>query len=259
MDKNRVLVTIVCFMAFILVAGQVFAGERSRSGTYKGKKTSGTFQRSTQRSPGKASRTTTWQNENGQGIRHSDANWNKESGAGDYSSKTDLANGKTVERQGAVKRNGKGSYSQDGTITGPRGKTTQVDRTSLKNEDGSRSVSAAYTNEAGETLDVAKTIQRTDTGRVVEGTYETSTGKSGTIGSTRTLSEGQTSTQRTLTNQDGKTWKKDIETTREGNTITQGVTTTNPKGEVNSFTRSETSAPSTSVPDESGQDTSESD
>jgi hypothetical protein len=41
-----------------------------------------------------------------------------------------------------------------------------------------------------------------------------------------------------LTNQDGKTWRRGINRTRDNNTVTREVNVTNPKGETRSYTES---------------------
>jgi hypothetical protein len=117
---------------------------------------------------------------------------------------------------------------------------TDVDRDMKKNEDGSRSVHSVYTKPNDETVTVDKTIKKTDTGRDVTGNYSSSTGKSGTFQSSSALSGGQKTTNQSLTHQDGKTWQRQIETAKEGETINRTVTTTNPEGKTNTFTQSVT-------------------
>ncbi len=63
---------------------------------------------------------------------------------------------------------------------------------------------------------------------------------SGTFQSSSALSGGQKTTNQSLTHQDGKTWQRQIETAKEGETINRTVTTTNPEGKTNTFTQSVT-------------------
>jgi hypothetical protein len=217
--------------------------ERHQSGAYKGRNTSGTFQRDVSKSNGNATRDTKWQNERGEGQRHSERHWNKESGTGTYSSSTKRADGKTSSSEGTIKKNADGSYSQHGTVTGPKGNTSTVDRDVTKNADGSRSVHSTYTNQDNQTLTVDKTVQKTDAGRTASGTYSSSTGKSGTFESQSTAADGKITTHRSLTNQDQKTWQRDIETSRDGNALNRNVTTTNPEGKKDSFSQSVTLDP----------------
>jgi hypothetical protein len=120
MIGNRMIVFITAVFLLILFAqAEVLAGQESRSGSYQGRKTSGTWQQNVNRTQGHVDRNTTWQNERGQGSRAAEKNWNKETGTGSYSSTTTRADGKTTSRQGTVTKTGEGSYSVEGTRTGP--------------------------------------------------------------------------------------------------------------------------------------------
>ena len=143
-------------------------------------------------------RSTTVQSERGTAQRNVQRNWDRSSGKGTYSSETTGPGGKTVTRQGTVEKTGEGSYHQTGTITGPQGHTTDVDRTSTRNDDGSRTVNTTYTNEKGETKTVDKTITKTEDGRSMTGSYQTSTGKSGTIESKTTAEQLKLKAERDL-------------------------------------------------------------
>jgi hypothetical protein len=224
----------------VLLFSNAQAGERTRSGKYQGKHSSGTFDTKVSREPGRLTKDTAWQNEKGQGARHMERNWDKEKGTGSYSSTTTNPDGKTTSRAGTVTRNEDGSLTQKVTVTGAQGKVTDLQRDMKKNEDGSRSVHSVYTKPNDETVTVDKTIKKTDTGRDVTGNYSSSTGKSGTFQSSSNVSEGKRTTSQSLTNQDGKTWKRNIDTAKEGDTINRTVTTTNPEGETKTFTQSVT-------------------
>ena len=237
---KRTLSIFLAVLFSVVLFSDAQAGERTRSGKYQGKHSSGTFEKKVSRQPGHVTKDTTWQNDKGQGTRHMERNWDKGKGTGTYSSSTTRPDGKTASKAGTVTRNEDGSYTQKGTITGPKGNVTDVDRDMKKNEDGSRSVHSVYTKPNDETVTVDKTIKKTDTGRDATGNYSSSTGKSGTFQSSSNVSEGKRTTSQSLTNQDGKTWKRNIDTAKEGETINRTVTTTNPEGETKTFTQSVT-------------------
>lgn len=238
----------VTFLVLSFVVAEVSAGGRVRSGSYQGPRSSGTWQQRVERTPGQVQRSTTWQNQRGQGSRVSTKYWNKESGTGDYSATTTLGNGRTLSRQGTVTRNGQGSYTVDGTRTGPNGKVTNVKKTLARNADGSTAVHSAYTGPQGKTKNIDSTIQRTAQGRAVSGTYATSGGKSGTFDSKVTRTENGLVKEQSLTNQDGRNWHRNIIRTRQGNTITRQAEVTNALGQTRSHTSSATV--DTSVPTE---------
>lgn len=223
-----------------LASTDAAARERKRSGEYTGKRTSGTFERKVDRKPGQVTKDTTWQNERGQGSRHSERQWDRESRTGSYSSSTTRPGGAMTSRSGVIRQNEDGSFSQQGTITGPKGRTTQVDREIVKQEDGSRSHQTTYTGPNDQTLTIDKNVSRTDQGRQTTGSYSSSTGRSGTFQSVSTRSGGKITTHRSLTNQDQRTWQRHIETDRTGNTVTRNVTTTNPEGVEKTFQQSVT-------------------
>lgn len=232
----------VCFVSVTTIFS--WAREIKRSGAYQGRNGSGTFQQNISRSKGQVTRNATWQNEKGgEGTRQSQGNWNKQSGTGSYSASTAYPGGKTTSRNGSVVRNTDGTYTQDGTITGPKGNTATVNRDISKNDDGSRSISAVYTNQNGKTLTVDKDIQKTEEGRKATGAYQTNTGKSGSFESNSVTAGNVTTTNRSLTNQDQRTWKRDIETTKAEGSVTQDITTTNPDGKTDTYTRSVTLDP----------------
>lgn len=148
---NRPIIafTTAAFLLLFLFSLDAFAGQKSRSGNYQGRKTSGTWQQNVNRSPGHAERTTTWQNERGQGSRVSERNWNKQSGTGSYSSTTTRADGKRTSRQGTVTKTGPGAYTVEGTCTGANGRVTEVDKSITRNPDGSRAVHSVATGPEG--------------------------------------------------------------------------------------------------------------
>lgn len=239
--QTKMIITGILSLAVVIASGpEAQAKERKMSGSYQGKKAKGTFQKKVDREPGQVKKKTNWQNERGEGTRESERKWNKETKSGTYSSGTTTAGGKKFSREGTVTKTGQGAYTQQGTITGPNGKTGTVERNSVRNEDGSRSVDTTYTGPGGNTLDSQKKITYEDGERNVEGRYSSSTGKSGTFGSKSKIEDGKLITERSLTNQDGKTWRQDVEIDRDGNTITRDVTNTNPWGESRSFNQSVT-------------------
>ncbi len=205
------------------------AGVRERSGTYEGKWSNGAYQKKVSRKPGALNKTTTWQNQRGEGSHVAGRNWDKEAGTGSYSSSTTLANGKTFSREGTVTRAENG-YVKQGTITGPQGKTTIVDKNVVKNEDGSRTINSAYTGPEGKVLTTQSTVQKTDDGRLVTGTYSTSGGKSGTYTSEVSREGGVITKEQSVTNVEGKTWDRAVTTTHEPGHVEREVTTTNPSG-----------------------------
>ncbi|MCX5708012.1 MAG: hypothetical protein NTY14_03405, partial [Candidatus Omnitrophica bacterium] len=71
--------------------------------SYKGKKTSGTWEQKTERNQGYMKKDTTWYNEKGIGSRTSEKKWDKSSKTGTYSSSTKTATGKTTARSGTPK------------------------------------------------------------------------------------------------------------------------------------------------------------
>jgi hypothetical protein len=69
-----------------LVCSDASAWEKRRSGKYKGRRSSGTFQQKVYRERGTVTRDTKWQNERGEGSRRSERVWDREEGTGAYSS-----------------------------------------------------------------------------------------------------------------------------------------------------------------------------
>lgn len=227
-------------LSFVLFVNDAQARERRSSGSYQGRSTGGTYQKSVDKSRGSTTKKTTWQNERGQGRKTSQRGWDKDSGTGSYSSTVESARNKTLNRSGSVVKNEDGSFAQNGTITGPNGKTTTVDRDYTKNEDGSRSVDTVYTGEEGQTLEVDKDISYQDGVREVTGDYSTSTGKSGTFSGTTFFEDGKMVSDRSLTDQDDRTWSQNVVVGRDGNTINRDVTNTNPWGITKTFNQSVT-------------------
>lgn len=234
-------------MAVMLVAvfsmaltTESLARERSSSGSYKGRSESGTFQRNVDREQGRVKKSTTWQNQRGQGSQEAQRNWDKDTETGTYSSKMISAGEKTVSREGTVRENEDGSFSQQGTITGPKGKTTDVSRSVNKNEDDSHSVQTTYTGQDWKTATVDKTIIHQDGARSVAGSYQTNAGKSGTFTGQTVKDDGKIVSDRSLINQNGQTSNQHAEVAKDGNTIIRDVTNTNPEGEITSFTQSVT-------------------
>lgn len=230
----------LCAVVMLCFTQSGFARERSRSGSYQGKRSKGTFQQNTSRSKGKAAKGTTWQSEKGQGTRQSQKAWDKETGTGTYSSSTTGPDGKSASRSGTVVRNEDGTYSAKGQVTGPKGNVAEVDKTITKNEDGTRSVQTSYTGSQGKTATVNKTSQKTEAGREVTGTYSTGAGKSGSFQSSSTVSDGSIVKSQSLTNQDDKVVQRSVETSVEGHTATRNVEMVGPEGETNSNTQSVT-------------------
>ena len=130
--KKWIAIPAIGVMVVFFSQFQAQAGGRSRSGSYQGRYSSGTFQQQVNRSAGQAEHRITWQNQNGQGNRISSRQWNPESGSGSYSSTTTRANGKTSSRQGTVTHTGEGSYAVQGTRTGGNS-NTNVYRTRREN------------------------------------------------------------------------------------------------------------------------------
>lgn len=89
-------VGVILGVAVILTVSELcFAGQKSRSGSYRGRKSSGTFQQDINRSKGKVEKNTTWKNEKGQGSRTVDENWDKQTGTGSRSATTTNPEGQT--------------------------------------------------------------------------------------------------------------------------------------------------------------------
>lgn len=235
-----VVLVSVFALSMMVLADVAQARERKSSGSYQGRSTSGTFQRDVNKSRGSMSKKTTWQNQRGEGSSQRERGWDKGTATGSYSSRLETAGDKTVTRAGTVAKNEDGSFSQNGTITGPKSKTTTVDRDYAKNEDGSRSVDTVYTSEGGKTLTVDKDIVYEDGARNVTGSYETNTGKSGTFNGTTSFEDGRMTSDRSLTNQNGETWSQKAIVDRDGNTINRNVTNTKPSGESQTFNQSVT-------------------
>jgi len=241
MFNHRIMAfTTAAFLFLFLTTIDAFAGQQSRTGSYQGRKTSGTWQQDVHRAPGHVDRSSTWQNDRGQGSRVSEKNWNKEAETGSYSSTATRTDGKTTSRQGTVNKTGEGSYTVDGTRTGANGKVTGVEKTITRNPGGSSSVHSVYTGPEGKTKTDDRTIQKTEDGRNVTGTYSTSGGKSGSFESNVTRTETGVIKDQSLTNQDGNTWKRGINRTREGSTVSRDVTVTTPQGGTHSYTESVT-------------------
>ena len=240
--KTRIVfvVSIMVLSGLVLGNSSAWARERSRSGSYKGRKTSGTWEQKTERNKGYFKKDTSWKNEIGTGSRSSERTWDKSSGTGTYSSSTNTASGKTSSRSGKVTKQGIGSVTVDGTRTTAKGKTIDVDKTFTRTGAGSASVQSAYTGPQGNTLGVQKTITKTDEGRTVSGTYTSSIGKSGTFGSDVNRAEGSVQKDQYLTNQDGLTGKREISKTKSGNAITRETTVTDFRGQQREYTESAT-------------------
>ncbi len=203
--------TVLLVLCLTFPAPLTFARERSASGTYSGRRGSGTVEKNVSRNKGSSAKTTTWQNERGEGSSESSRSWNKETKTGTYSSRATGAGGRTVSSEGTFSRNEDGSLSQQGAVTGSKGKTADVSRTVSKNEDGSRDVQAVYTDESG---------------------------KSSTVSSTVSHQNGEIVADRTLTGQDGNTWTQHSEVAKEGDTVSREVTNSNPEGEAHSYNQS---------------------
>ena len=230
-------ILILCVAAVVLFAA-MDSHAAERTGSYKGRRTEGKFWSKIKHEAGETTRQTGWQNERGEGQNVAQGTWDKENHQGTYTSTTTGANGRTVSSEGSLKRNGDGTMSQEGTITGAFGRKVNVERDRIKNEDGSTSVQSVFTGQKGKTFTTEKHIVNQDGTREVVGQYKTSAGKTGTFGSQSTVNDGKINTQRSLTNQRGKTWKQNIKLRKENNTLIRDVTNTNPNNESKNFTES---------------------
>ena len=172
MQRKHVLVgALVCGLVAVSAADSHAGGSGSST-----RLSGGTFQRSAAGGFGMRSAATKWQNSSGQHAQvEVQTHRERNTGQGSYHEQTTLPSGKTVSRDGTVKRNPDGSVTQHGTITGPNGHTGTVDRTVTKNGTG-HDTHTTYTNEKGKTLTVDKTVKHEDGARNVDGTYSTSNG-----------------------------------------------------------------------------------
>ena len=118
--------------------------------------------------------------------------------------------------ESAITKTGDGSYTVEGTRTGPAGHTTTVDRTVAKQADGSYDIHSTYTGEGGNTLTTDKSVQRTQDGRTVTGTYETSTGKEGAFAGSVTHEDGTITKTKAIVTSDGKTLERSRTLTLDG-------------------------------------------
>jgi len=190
--------------------------------------------------PGQVERSSTWQNERSQGSRVARKEWDRPAGTGSYSSTTTRAGGKTTSRQGTVTKTGEGSYTVEGTRTGPNGKVTEVDKNITKNPDGSTAAHSVATGPQGKTQTVDSTVRKTAEGRHATGTYSTSGGRSGAFESNVKRTESGVVKEQSRTNQDGRTWQRGINRTRSGDTVTRDTHVTSPRGQTRSYTESVT-------------------
>lgn len=237
MARKRFLdLSATTIVVLLLLHVDVFAGERSRSGSYQGRRTGGTWQQQIHRTRGHSDRSATWQNERGQGSRMTERKWNREAGTGSYASTTNRANGRHTSREGTVTRTGEGAYAVEGTRTTAKGTVIDVDKTLVRNPDGSRSLHSVYTGPEGQSRTVDSALQKTGTGRSLSGTYSTSGGKSGSFASDVTRTESGVVKDQSRTNQDGQTWGRSMDRSREGSTVTRDVTVTDPHGGTRNYT-----------------------
>lgn len=207
-NSARWVVMFPVIFCLVFSASVSFARERTSSGSYSGRRGSGTADRTVSRTKGSSAKTTTWQNERGEGSSESKRSWNKETKTGTYSSRATGVGGRTVSSEGTFSRNEDGSLSQQGTVTGNKGKTADVSRTVTQNEDGSRDVEAVYTGESGKTATLSSTVSHQD---------------------------AEIISDRSLTGQDGNTWNQHSELGKEGDTVSREVTNINPQGEANTY------------------------
>jgi hypothetical protein len=232
MKTKIVLVAIVGLL--FSINSDCLARETSRSGSYSGSRgSSGTFEKNTSRSQGSVQKNSTWQNQKGQGSTDTKKTWNKESKKGTYSSTATTTAGKTVSRSGDIAKTENGGFSKTGQVTTSKGQEINVQKDIVKNEDGTYSKEAIYTGTDGKTLSVDKNIVKTDQGEVVTGAYSSSTGKSGSLQSDVSVTDGVITKNKTLTNQDQKTWVSSTSATKEGSVAVREITVTNPEGETN--------------------------
>ena len=251
MVRNKILlgVTVALFM-MPLNSGAV---ERERTGSYKGRYTEGKFWNKVKHEPGETTSRTGWKNERGEGQHEVQRKWDKENHKGTYTSTTTGAGGGTVTREGELRRSDDGKIIQEGTITGPGGRQVNVERNVVKNADGTTSVQSVFTGQGGKTLTAEKRIINENGTRHVAGQYKTSGGANGTFGSQSTVESGQINTQRSLTNQNGRSWKQNIKLRKEDNAVIRDVTNTNPNNESTSFTESIVVDENTTPPEATNQ------
>lgn len=71
---NRTLSILLAVVFSVGLFSEAQAGERTRSGKYRGRNSSGTFQKKVSRQPDHVTKGTTWQSNKGQGTRHMERN-----------------------------------------------------------------------------------------------------------------------------------------------------------------------------------------
>jgi hypothetical protein len=239
-NTRWIIITAIGLLFVLPTCNTAVAGTRSRSGSYQGQHTSGTFQHQVNRGAGQSERLTTWQNQNGEGSRSSTRQWNPQTGSGSYAATTTRANGRTSSRQGTVTRTGRGAWAVQGTRTGVNGNTVAVDRSVTTADNGSRSADSTYTGPHGQSATIDRTTVKTPDGRQTTGAYSTTTGKSGAFNADVSRSEGTVNKDQSITNQDGRTWRRNVYGSRQQNTITRQVRTTGPAGQTRQSSQSMT-------------------
>lgn len=221
----------VCVLA-LCAASTAVAGERTRTGRYHTDKSEGTFQQTTDRAPGKLTRSTTWQNEKGSGQAQMSRTHDAQTGLTQTQRSVTRADGKTASAQHSSQRNADGSVSLQGTNTDFQGRTTTMQgNVSAANADGSRNVHVERSRSDGKSMTTDSTVTRTAQGRSVTGTYQTGDGKSGTYASQSSRTATGHDTSQTYTNAQGQTVTRDISVARTDGGATRTVTVTGPDGQ----------------------------
>jgi hypothetical protein len=210
------------FLSAALLAGVVIAftntshaaeRTRSKSGTYQGSTgKSGSFQKTTTRSPGQRERSGSWTSQDGKtGTRASTRRWDKTTGTGTVNASATRPDGQSASREGTLTKTGENTVQAQGTATGFNGRT------------------GTY----------AATTTKTDTGRTTTGTVTGENGKVSTFDTTVTKGNATTSRATTTTSPAGKTTERVVGTTLNGDgTSTRTIEVTKPDGTTE--TRSQT-------------------
>jgi len=203
-------VAVVGLVMLLASSADALARERRRSGTYTGNRgNQGTFDRSVTRERGQRGTSTTWEGQRGQGSREESSTWDQSTGTGTRSATTTRPGGRTSSRDSTITKTGEGAYTVEGTRTGL----------------------------GVETLTTDKSVQRTESGRSVTGTYESSAGERGAFAGSATHGEGTVTKTGAIVTDEGKTAERSVTTSlAEPGTVTRTVTTTDLEGETHTRT-----------------------
>ncbi len=194
----------IATVAGLMPASPAEARERMRTGSYTNARgNSGTFQSLRERSPGSASRSTTWQNSRGEGVAESSRQWDAESGSYSRQRQVTGAAGAQATTQVQGQRNADGSYAMTGSRAGANGHSTDMTRTITPDGEGGASTTTTYARDDGKSLSVEKSLAKSDDGW---------------------------SRSATVTSPDGRTGSHDVTWSRDGNTLTRNATNTGPGG-----------------------------